>query len=121
MLQEFTSMRKVKLHEGESSIWRPRVETLLQLQGRLLVVQNYIADLAEWIYRYYDSCLLFNLALCFLFMQVSILIPECAFLPASIYGIINTFNSYYRVRDLPLYKLLEEDFLEKVVKKGKLC
>ncbi|XP_012683404.2 ribonuclease P protein subunit p40 isoform X2 [Clupea harengus] len=50
--------------------------------------------------------------------KVSIVIPECASLPASIAGVINSFNSYYRVRDLPIYKLLEEEFLEKVVKKG---
>lgn len=66
------------------------------------------------------SSLLFNLKLCTLFLQVSILIPECASLPASIGGVINRFNSYYRVRDLPLYKLLEKDFLERVVKNGRV-
>ncbi|XP_062385193.1 ribonuclease P protein subunit p40 [Sardina pilchardus] len=50
--------------------------------------------------------------------KVSIVIPECASLPASIGGVINSFNSHYRVRDLPLYKLLEENIIEKVVKKG---
>lgn len=50
--------------------------------------------------------------------QVSLLIPECGLLPAEIANVINNFSSYYLVRDLPVYRFLEEDML-KIMKKGK--
>ncbi|KAL2097400.1 hypothetical protein ACEWY4_006607 [Coilia grayii] len=50
--------------------------------------------------------------------KLSMVIPECASLPACIAGVIQTFSSYYRVRDLPVYKFLQEDILQKVVKNG---
>lgn len=51
-------------------------------------------------------------------MQVSLLIPECGVLPADIAKVIGTFSSYYFVRDLPVYRFLEEDMLD-IIKKGK--
>ncbi|XP_063075150.1 ribonuclease P protein subunit p40 [Engraulis encrasicolus] len=50
--------------------------------------------------------------------KVSVVIPECASLPASTRTVIDSFSSYYCVRDLPAYKLLEKDILQKVVTKG---
>ncbi|XP_028831526.1 ribonuclease P protein subunit p40 isoform X1 [Denticeps clupeoides] len=50
--------------------------------------------------------------------KVSVLIPECAVLPATVAGLMDSFGPYYRVRDLPVYKLLEENFLENVLKRG---
>lgn len=50
--------------------------------------------------------------------KISVLIPECGTLPANISGVIHSFSTYYLVRDLPVYHLLEETFLESLVKKG---
>ncbi|XP_027019313.2 ribonuclease P protein subunit p40 [Tachysurus fulvidraco] len=49
--------------------------------------------------------------------KVSLLIPECGVLPADIAKVISKFSSYYLVRDLPVYRFLEEDML-KIIKKG---
>ncbi|KAM9439155.1 ribonuclease P protein subunit p40 [Clarias gariepinus] len=49
--------------------------------------------------------------------KLSLLIPECGVLPAEIAKVLNNFSSYYLVRDLPVYRLLEEDMLE-MIKKG---
>lgn len=51
--------------------------------------------------------------------QISVLIPECGILPANISSVINSFSPYYLVRNLPVYELLEETFLESMVKKGR--
>ncbi len=51
--------------------------------------------------------------------QISVLIPECGTLPANISGVLHSFSPYYLVRDLPVYQLLEETFLEALVKKGR--
>ncbi|KAK7159093.1 hypothetical protein R3I94_005434 [Phoxinus phoxinus] len=50
--------------------------------------------------------------------KISVLIPECGILPANISSVINSFSPYYLVRNLPVYELLEETFLESLVKKG---
>ncbi|XP_051557039.1 ribonuclease P protein subunit p40 [Myxocyprinus asiaticus] len=50
--------------------------------------------------------------------KISLLIPECAILPADISRVINNFSPYYLVRDLPVHELLQETFLETVIKKG---
>ncbi|KAJ8418719.1 hypothetical protein AAFF_G00002180 [Aldrovandia affinis] len=52
--------------------------------------------------------------------KVSILIPECGIIPSFLSSVVNGFSKYYLVRDLPLHKLLEDEFLEKVVKTGSL-
>ncbi|KAK3521074.1 hypothetical protein QTP86_018973 [Hemibagrus guttatus] len=49
--------------------------------------------------------------------KVSLLIPECGVLPSDIAKVISKFSSYYLVRDLPVYRFLEEDMLE-LIKKG---
>ncbi|KAG7319565.1 hypothetical protein KOW79_016708 [Hemibagrus wyckioides] len=49
--------------------------------------------------------------------KVSLLIPECGVLPSDIAKVISKFSSYYLVRDLPVYRFLEEDMLE-IIKKG---
>jgi len=51
--------------------------------------------------------------------QISVLIPECGILPANISNVINSFSPYYLVRNLPVYELVEETFLETLVKKGR--
>lgn len=51
--------------------------------------------------------------------QISVLIPECGTLPANISGVLHSFSTYYVVRDLPVHHLLEETFLESLVKKGR--
>lgn len=53
--------------------------------------------------------------------QISVLIPECAVLPANISGVISNFSPYYLVRDLPVYELLQEKSYETVLQKGKRC
>lgn len=50
--------------------------------------------------------------------KTSVLIPECGILPANISSAFSSFSPYYLVRDLPVYELLEETFLEALVKKG---
>lgn len=52
-------------------------------------------------------------------LQISLLIPECGVLPAEIAKVISNFSSYHLVRDLPVYRFLEEDMLE-IIKKGKV-
>ncbi|KAG9347714.1 hypothetical protein JZ751_003727 [Albula glossodonta] len=52
--------------------------------------------------------------------KVSVLIPECGIIPSGLSSVLNGFSKYYLIRDFPVYKLLEEEFLEKVVKKGSL-
>lgn len=50
--------------------------------------------------------------------KISVLIPECAILPANIARVINNFSPYYLVRDFPVYKLLQDQIYETVVNKG---
>ncbi|XP_057190277.1 ribonuclease P protein subunit p40 [Triplophysa rosa] len=50
--------------------------------------------------------------------KISVLIPECAVLPANISGVISNFSPYYLVRDLPVYELLQDKSHETVVQKG---
>ncbi|TUE70086.1 Ribonuclease P protein subunit p40 [Bagarius yarrelli] len=47
--------------------------------------------------------------------KVSLLIPECGILPADVANVISKFSSYYLVRELPVYRFLEEDML-KIIK-----
>ncbi|XP_062844022.1 ribonuclease P protein subunit p40 [Trichomycterus rosablanca] len=41
--------------------------------------------------------------------KLSLLIPECGALPAELAKVINNFSSYYLVRDVPVYKFLEDE------------
>ncbi|KAL6467795.1 hypothetical protein MHYP_G00234720 [Metynnis hypsauchen] len=50
--------------------------------------------------------------------KISLLLPECEVLPVRVANVIHNFSSYYLVRDLPVYKFLEEKWLATVVKKG---
>ncbi|XP_035270040.1 ribonuclease P protein subunit p40 [Anguilla anguilla] len=50
--------------------------------------------------------------------KVSVLIPECGIIPSGLRSVVSSFSKYYLLKNLPVYKLLEEEFLEKVVKKG---
>lgn len=50
--------------------------------------------------------------------KISVLIPECGILPANISRVLDSFSPCYLVRDLPVYELLGETFLESLVKKG---
>uniref|UniRef100_A0A9R1SFU5 Ribonuclease P/MRP 40 subunit n=2 Tax=Cyprinus carpio TaxID=7962 RepID=A0A9R1SFU5_CYPCA len=50
--------------------------------------------------------------------KISVLIPDCEALPANISSAFHSFSSYYLVRELPVYQLLEETFIESHVKKG---
>lgn len=52
-------------------------------------------------------------------LQISVLIPDCEALPANISSAFHSFSSYYLVRELPVYQLLEETFIESHVKKGR--
>ncbi|XP_006634444.2 ribonuclease P protein subunit p40 [Lepisosteus oculatus] len=53
--------------------------------------------------------------------KVSVLIPECGTLPLGLKSIVNSIAKYYLVKNFPIYKILEEKFLEKQVKAGSLC
>ncbi|KAM4604976.1 ribonuclease P protein subunit p40 [Polymixia lowei] len=50
--------------------------------------------------------------------KVSVLLPECDALPPHLDKVLNSFSSFYLVKSLPVYELLEKDFLETVVYKG---
>ncbi|XP_064186971.1 ribonuclease P protein subunit p40 isoform X2 [Anguilla rostrata] len=50
--------------------------------------------------------------------KVSVLIPECGIIPSGLRSVVSSFSKYYLLKNLPVYKLLEEEFLEKVAKKG---
>ncbi|XP_023696962.1 ribonuclease P protein subunit p40 [Paramormyrops kingsleyae] len=51
--------------------------------------------------------------------KVSVFIPECGILPSELNDAISRFTKYYLVKDLPVHELLEEECLEKTVKKGR--
>ncbi|XP_076836992.1 ribonuclease P protein subunit p40 [Brachyhypopomus gauderio] len=49
--------------------------------------------------------------------KISLLMPECGVLPVDVAKVISNFKSYFLVQDQPVYKFLEEKFLD-IVKKG---
>ncbi|KAK1173671.1 ribonuclease P protein subunit p40 [Acipenser oxyrinchus oxyrinchus] len=50
--------------------------------------------------------------------RVSVLIPECGALPAGLSTIGSSFGKYYLVKNLPVYEIVEQQFLDLCVKKG---
>ncbi|XP_020515179.1 ribonuclease P protein subunit p40 [Labrus bergylta] len=50
--------------------------------------------------------------------KVSVLLPECCSAPPHLDSIFNTFNSFYLIRNLPVYELLDKNFLETAVYQG---
>lgn len=51
-------------------------------------------------------------------LQVSLLLPECSSAPTNLEAALNSFSSFYLIRNLPVHKLLEKDFLESAVYQG---
>uniref|UniRef100_A0A8C9Y489 Ribonuclease P/MRP 40 subunit n=1 Tax=Sander lucioperca TaxID=283035 RepID=A0A8C9Y489_SANLU len=47
-------------------------------------------------------------------LQVCVLLPECSSAPSHLDSALNTFSSFYLIRKLPLYELLDTHFLETV-------
>lgn len=54
-------------------------------------------------------------------VQVSVLLPECSSAPAHLDTVFNSFNSFYLIRKLPVYELLDKHFLESAVYQGNTC
>ncbi|XP_017158996.1 ribonuclease P protein subunit p40 isoform X2 [Poecilia reticulata] len=50
--------------------------------------------------------------------KVSVLLPECGSAPSHLESILNSFSSFYLVKQLPLYELLDKDFLQSAVYQG---
>uniref|UniRef100_A0A3Q1G909 Ribonuclease P/MRP 40 subunit n=1 Tax=Acanthochromis polyacanthus TaxID=80966 RepID=A0A3Q1G909_9TELE len=46
---------------------------------------------------------------------VSVLLPECSSAPSHLDSVLNSFSSFYLIRKLPIYELLDSDFLQKAV------
>uniref|UniRef100_A0A3Q0R3E3 Ribonuclease P/MRP 40 subunit n=1 Tax=Amphilophus citrinellus TaxID=61819 RepID=A0A3Q0R3E3_AMPCI len=47
--------------------------------------------------------------------QVSVLLPECSSAPSHLDSVLNSFSSFYLIRKLPVYELLDRHFLEAAV------
>lgn len=50
--------------------------------------------------------------------QVSLLLPECSSAPSHLESVVNSFSSFYLIRNLPIYELLDKHFLEMAVYHG---
>lgn len=50
--------------------------------------------------------------------QVSVLLPECSSAPSHLDSMLNSFSSFYLIRKLPVYELLDRHFLEAAVYHG---
>ncbi|XP_070775547.1 ribonuclease P protein subunit p40 [Enoplosus armatus] len=50
--------------------------------------------------------------------KVSVLLPECSSAPSHLDAALNSFNSFYLIRKLPIYELLDKHFLETAVYQG---
>ncbi|TWW73131.1 ribonuclease P protein subunit p40 [Takifugu flavidus] len=50
--------------------------------------------------------------------KVSLLLPECSSAPSHLDGVLNGFSSFYLIRNLPIYELLDRDFLQSAVFQG---
>ncbi|XP_051809831.1 ribonuclease P protein subunit p40-like isoform X2 [Acanthochromis polyacanthus] len=50
--------------------------------------------------------------------KVSVLLPECSSAPSHLDSVLNSFSSFYLIRKLPIYELLDSDFLQKAVYPG---
>lgn len=51
-------------------------------------------------------------------MQVSLLLPGCSSVPNGLKDVVESFNSFYLLRNLPVHELLDKDFLESAVYRG---
>uniref|UniRef100_A0A3Q3K7X3 Uncharacterized protein n=1 Tax=Monopterus albus TaxID=43700 RepID=A0A3Q3K7X3_MONAL len=50
--------------------------------------------------------------------KVSVLLPECSSTPSHLDSVLNSFSSFYLIRKLPIYELLDKHFLETSVYQG---
>ncbi|XP_068565387.1 ribonuclease P protein subunit p40 isoform X4 [Cebidichthys violaceus] len=50
--------------------------------------------------------------------KVSMLLPECSSAPSRLEAVLNSFNSFYLIRKLPIHELLDKHFLETSVHQG---
>ncbi|XP_042354336.1 ribonuclease P protein subunit p40 [Plectropomus leopardus] len=50
--------------------------------------------------------------------KVSVLLPECSSAPSQLDVALNSFNSFYLIRKLPVFELLDKHFLETAVYPG---
>ncbi|KAM3604454.1 uncharacterized protein V6R79_011206 [Siganus canaliculatus] len=50
--------------------------------------------------------------------KVSLLLPECSSTPSYLDHAFSSFSSFYLIRNLPIYELLDKDFLETAVYQG---
>ncbi|XP_062285543.1 ribonuclease P protein subunit p40 [Scomber scombrus] len=50
--------------------------------------------------------------------KVSVLLPECSSAPSHLEAALNSFSTFYLIRKLPLYELLDKHFLETAVYQG---
>ncbi|KAM6920748.1 ribonuclease P protein subunit p40 isoform 3-T4 [Lycodopsis pacificus] len=50
--------------------------------------------------------------------KVSMLLPECSSAPSHLEAVLNSFNSFYLIRKLPIHELLDKHFLETSVHQG---
>ncbi|XP_041804275.1 ribonuclease P protein subunit p40 [Chelmon rostratus] len=50
--------------------------------------------------------------------KVSVLLPECDSTPSHLDAVLNSFSSFYLIRELPIYELLNKHFLETAVYQG---
>ncbi|XP_026217151.1 ribonuclease P protein subunit p40 isoform X2 [Anabas testudineus] len=50
--------------------------------------------------------------------KVSVLLPECSSTPPHLESVLTSFSRFYLVRNLPLHKLLDKEFLETAVYQG---
>uniref|UniRef100_A0A8D3CM46 Uncharacterized protein n=1 Tax=Scophthalmus maximus TaxID=52904 RepID=A0A8D3CM46_SCOMX len=44
--------------------------------------------------------------------KVSVLLPECSSAPSHLDSVLNSFKSFYLIRNMPIYELLDKHFLE---------
>lgn len=50
--------------------------------------------------------------------KVSVLLPECSSAPSQLDAVLNSFSSFFLIRNLPIYELLDEHFLKTAVYTG---
>ncbi|XP_011484674.1 ribonuclease P protein subunit p40 isoform X2 [Oryzias latipes] len=50
--------------------------------------------------------------------QVSLLLPDCSSAPSHLDETLKSFNSFYLIKKLPIYKLLNENFLRSAIYNG---
>ncbi|XP_053294870.1 ribonuclease P protein subunit p40 [Pleuronectes platessa] len=50
--------------------------------------------------------------------KVSLLLPECSSAPSHLDSVLKSFSSFYLIRNMPIYELLDKHFLETAVYQG---